>query len=168
MALQKQYARPGQSVTNAFQTNGLLLDDEWCALFKSESFLVGLSIDGPEALHDRYRVDLHGRGTFARVMAGLERLQKHGVEYNTLTVVQNDNGTTAPRSIASCAASDRASCRSSPSSNTQAVRAGPRTRLRRSRSASAPSGPSRGRFLKRGLGRVVEGRHRPGLCSTST
>ncbi|HNN98212.1 MAG TPA: radical SAM protein, partial [Pseudomonadota bacterium] len=92
VALQKQYARPGQSVTNSFQTNGLLLDDEWCALFKSEGFLVGLSIDGPEALHDRYRVDLHGRGTFARVMAGLERLQKHGVEYNTLTVVQNDNG----------------------------------------------------------------------------
>lgn len=92
VALQKKYARHGQRVTNSLQTNGLLLDDEWCAFLRDEEFLVGISIDGPEDLHDRYRLDLHGRGTFKRVMKGLELVQRHGVEFNTLTVVQNDNG----------------------------------------------------------------------------
>ena len=56
---------------HTFQTNGILLDDEWCAFFKEHNFLVGLSVDGPRDLHDTYRVDRRKRGTFDRVMAGL-------------------------------------------------------------------------------------------------
>lgn len=89
---QRKYARPGQKVTNSLQTNGILLDDEWCVFLREEQFLVGISIDGAEALHDRYRLDLQGRGTFKRVMAGLAALRRNGVEYNALTVVQSDNG----------------------------------------------------------------------------
>lgn len=92
VALQKKYAPPHQRVTNAFQTNGMLLDDEWCTFLRNEGFLVGISIDGNEALHNRYRLDLEGRGTFKQVMKGLEALQRNKVEFNVLTVVQNDNG----------------------------------------------------------------------------
>jgi uncharacterized protein len=74
------------------QTNGTLLDDEWCAFFKQHNFLVGISIDGPQALHDAYRVDRKGRGTFARAMEGLSLLQEHGVEYNILCTVHAANG----------------------------------------------------------------------------
>ena len=88
--LQKRYA-DGKEVTNAFQTNGILLDDEWGEFLARESFLVGLSIDGPRELHDRYRVDKGQKPTFDRVMAGLEVLKKHGAEFNTLTVLQNHN-----------------------------------------------------------------------------
>src|SRR4051812_724846 len=65
--LQKQYA-DGKTIANALQTNGTLLDDEWCAFFKAEDFLIGLSIDGPCELHDYYRVDKSGRPTFELVM----------------------------------------------------------------------------------------------------
>jgi uncharacterized protein len=92
VVLQKRHARSGQPVSNALQTNGMLLDDEWCAFLREEGFLVGISIDGPEHLHDRYRRDHQGRGTFARVMAGLEALQRNNVEWNALTVVQRENG----------------------------------------------------------------------------
>ncbi|WP_437949283.1 anaerobic sulfatase maturase [Sorangium sp. So ce296] len=90
--LQKKHARPGQRVTNSLQTNGMLLDDAWCAFLRDEGFLVGISIDGPEPSHDRYRLDMEGRGTFKRVMKGLEAMKRSGVEFNTLTVVQRDNG----------------------------------------------------------------------------
>lgn len=92
VALQKKYARRSQRISNALQTNGMLLDDEWCTFLRDEGFLVGISIDGPRDLHDRYRLDLHGRGTFDRVMKGLEAVQRNNVEFNTLTVVQADNG----------------------------------------------------------------------------
>lgn len=88
--LQKEYAN-GKEVTNAFQTNGILLDDEWGEFLKEHDFLVGLSIDGPRELHDRYRVDKGQKPTFDRVVAGLEMLKKHEVEFNTLTVLQNHN-----------------------------------------------------------------------------
>ena len=88
--LQKQYA-DGKTITNAFQTNGILLDDEWGEFLASNEFLIGLSIDGPRELHDRYRVDKGQKATFDRVMAGLEMLKKHAVEFNTLTVLQNHN-----------------------------------------------------------------------------
>ena len=88
--LQQKYA-DGKTITNAFQTNGILLDDEWGAFLAANRFLVGISIDGPRALHDRYRVDRGGRPTFDRVMAGLETLKKHGVEFNTLTVLHKHN-----------------------------------------------------------------------------
>ena len=89
--LQKQHCPPERQVSNALQTNGILLDDAWCEFLRREQFLVGVSIDGPEELHDRYRVDRGGRPTLARVLEALERLQRHGVEYNTLTVVHREN-----------------------------------------------------------------------------
>lgn len=86
--LQQQYAR-GRNITNTIQTNGILLNDEWCRFFKENNFLVGISLDGPEHIHDRYRRDKSGRGTFQRVMKGVELLQKHGVEFNTLSVIND-------------------------------------------------------------------------------
>lgn len=88
--LQKQYGH-GKRIQNAFQTNGVLLDDEWCAFFKENSFLLGISIDGPEALHDYYRVDRGGAPSFKRVMRGLEALKRNQVDFNTLTVVNRAN-----------------------------------------------------------------------------
>jgi uncharacterized protein len=88
--LQKKYAG-GKSIANAFQTNGTLLDDEWCALFKEAGFLIGLSIDGPCELHDYYRVDKSGRPTFELVMRGMDLLKRHGVAFNTLCVVNRQN-----------------------------------------------------------------------------
>ncbi|HEX5410233.1 MAG TPA: anaerobic sulfatase-maturation protein [Terriglobia bacterium] len=88
--LQKKYA-DGKKIENAFQTNGVLLDGHWCEFLSNNRFLVGLSIDGPEKLHDHYRVDKGGQPTFKRVMRGLGYLKKHGVEFNTLTVVQRHN-----------------------------------------------------------------------------
>jgi uncharacterized protein len=90
VALQKQYSG-GKTIRNAFQTNGILIDDAWGAFLAENGFLVGLSIDGPEACHDRYRRDKGGRPTFARVMRGIEHLKRHGVEFNTLTCVQRHN-----------------------------------------------------------------------------
>ncbi len=90
VALQKQYGE-GRTIHNAFQTNGTLLDDSWGAFLSENRFLVGLSVDGPAALHDTYRVDKGGRPTFGKVMDGLAVLKKHGVEFNTLTVVNRLN-----------------------------------------------------------------------------
>jgi uncharacterized protein len=88
--IERKYAN-GKRIENAFQTNGILLDDRWGEFLAENKFLVGLSIDGPEELHDRYRVDKGGQPTFARVMRGLCYLKKHGVEFNTLTVVERHN-----------------------------------------------------------------------------
>ena len=92
IALEQQYA-DGKVIHNALQTNGTLLDDAWCELFKEHGFLVGLSVDGPEDCHDHYRVNKGGRPTFKQVMKGMEFLQKHEVEFNTLTCVQRHNST---------------------------------------------------------------------------
>jgi len=89
--LQKKHCPAGKTVSNAFQTNGVLLDDAWGEFFKAHDFLIGLSIDGPKALHDAYRVDKGGQSSFDAVMRGLGFLKKHGVRYNTLTCVQRDN-----------------------------------------------------------------------------
>ena len=89
--LQKEYARPGMRFENTMQTNGTLLDDEWCAFFKENDYLIGISIDGPRRLHDTYRLDKGGGPTFDRVMRGLRLLQKHGVEYNILVAVNRTN-----------------------------------------------------------------------------
>jgi uncharacterized protein len=89
--LEKKYSRPGMTFLNTMQTNGLLLDDEWCRFFRQNNFLIGISIDGPEELHDVYRIDKSGKPTFKKVMRGLHLLQKHGVEYNVLTAVNNVN-----------------------------------------------------------------------------
>ena len=90
VALQKKYAA-GKTISNALQTNGTLLDDAWCEFLKQNNFLVGLSIDGPRALHDKYRVDKGQKPTFDAVMRGLELLKEHRVEFNTLTVVNRAN-----------------------------------------------------------------------------
>jgi uncharacterized protein len=89
---QRKYARPGQKIHNAIQTNGTTLTDEWCRFFKAHDFLVGLSIDGPQELHDAYRRDKGGGPTFERVMAGLALLKKHRVSTNALTTVHVANG----------------------------------------------------------------------------
>ena len=88
--LQARYAN-GKQIENAFQTNGVLLDDEWGEFLARNRFLVGLSMDGPRELHDRYRVDKGGQPTFTRVMSGISMLKKHGVDFNTLTVVGRHN-----------------------------------------------------------------------------
>jgi uncharacterized protein len=92
MALVEKYRRPGMSFLHTMQTNGTLLDDEWAAFFRKHGFLIGISIDGPRALHDVYRVDKGGKPTFDKVLRGLRLLQKHGVEYNLLTTVNRVNG----------------------------------------------------------------------------
>jgi uncharacterized protein len=89
--LVERYRRPGQTVDHTFQTNGLLLDDDWCAFFKQHAFLVGLSVDGPRELHDTYRVDRRGKGTFDLVMKGWQLLRKHAVEFNILCTVNAAN-----------------------------------------------------------------------------
>jgi len=88
--LQKKYGE-GRQISNAFQTNGTLLDDGWGEFLRESGFLVGVSIDGPARLHDRYRVDKGQKPTFERVMRGIEVLKKHEVEFNTLTVVNRAN-----------------------------------------------------------------------------
>jgi len=87
----EKYRRPEQVVQHTFQTNGLLLDDDWCAFFKQHNFLVGLSVDGPRELHDTYRLDRRGQGTFALVMRGWQALRRHGVEFNILCTVNAAN-----------------------------------------------------------------------------
>jgi uncharacterized protein len=89
--LQKKHARPGMTFENTIQTNGTLLDDEWCRFFKENDYLVGISIDGPRRLHDTYRVDRGGGPTFDKVVRGLRLLQKHGVEHNILVAVNRTN-----------------------------------------------------------------------------
>ena len=84
-------ARPGTRIENTFQTNGLLLDDEWCRFFRENDFLIGLSMDGPEEFHDRYRKDGAGRGTFDRVLRAARLLQEHRVEFNILCTVNAAN-----------------------------------------------------------------------------
>ena len=91
IAYQEKYRRPGMTFENTLQTNGTLLNDEWCEFFKANNYLIGLSLDGPRELHDANRVDKVGRPTFDRVMKGLRLLQKHGVEYNILTTVNRVN-----------------------------------------------------------------------------
>ncbi len=90
VAWQKQYAG-GKRISNAFQTNGTLLDDEWAQFLAENQFLVGISIDGPPELHNTYRVDKRGQDSYAKVMRGLECLKRHKVEFNTLTVVNRAN-----------------------------------------------------------------------------
>jgi uncharacterized protein len=91
-AMEMQHCHAGgKRITNALQTNGTLLNDEWGAFLAEYQFLVGISIDGPEKIHDAYRVTKRGGGSFKQVMAGLDILKKHGVEFNTLTCVHRMN-----------------------------------------------------------------------------
>lgn len=78
-------------INNAVQTNGTLINDAWCEFFKNNKILVGVSLDGPQSLHDRFRKDPAGRGTFDRVVHGIRLLQKHKVDYNILSTVHAGN-----------------------------------------------------------------------------
>ena len=86
-----KYRRPSQRVLHTIQTNGVLLDDEWCEFFKENSFLVGLSVDGPQRMHDAYRVNRGGSGSFDQVMRGFESLRRHQVEVNILCTIHAAN-----------------------------------------------------------------------------
>lgn len=88
--LQRKYAR-GIRVDNSIQTNGTLLTDELCRFFKDNGWLVGLSIDGPREFHDRFRVTAAESGSYDRVMRGIELLNRHGVEWNAMAVVNGLN-----------------------------------------------------------------------------
>ena len=88
--LQKKYAG-GRIIHNSLQTNGTLLTDEWCRFLKANNWLVGISIDGPEAFHDRYRRDSQGRPSWQKVMEGIRLLQHYGVEWNAMAVVNRYN-----------------------------------------------------------------------------
>ena len=87
----EKYRRPGQTIEYTFQTNGVLLDDEWCAFLKQHNFLIGLSVDGPKPVHDTYRVNKGGAGTFDQVMRGHAALVRHGVDFNILCTVNAAN-----------------------------------------------------------------------------
>lgn len=90
--LERKHAAPGQRILNTMQTNATLIDDEWAAFLAENAFLVGVSIDGPRAMHDAYRVDKGGKPTFDRVIAGLDALKRHGVEWNALVTINSANG----------------------------------------------------------------------------
>jgi uncharacterized protein len=91
VALQKKYAKPGQTVLNDLQTNGTLIDEQWCRFLNKNDFLVGLSIDGPENLHDAYRKARDGSSTFHKVLLAAKMLRRFGVAFNTLTSVNRIN-----------------------------------------------------------------------------
>lgn len=90
LVLQNKYGA-GFRVQNSIQTNGVLLSDDWCRFFRDNNFLVGLSLDGPEHCHDRYRRYSDNKASFSQVMRGLTALQKYGADYNILCAVNDYN-----------------------------------------------------------------------------
>lgn len=90
VALQRKYAA-GRRIDNCLQTNGTLLTDEWCRFFKEQGWLVGVSVDGTQEMHDAYRRAKGGGPSHHKVMQGIRLLQKHGVEWNALAVVNDFN-----------------------------------------------------------------------------
>ena len=91
VAFQKKHARPGQIIENSLQTNGLLLDAAWCEFLSKENFLVGVSLDGPPEIHNVYRKDYAGRGSFDGVMRGIGLMQQHEVSFNILCMLTDQN-----------------------------------------------------------------------------
>ena len=89
--IQKKYAKPNQVLHNDLQTNGTLLDDEWCRLLKDNRFLVGLSVDGPRDIHDEFRFDKKGESSFDKVLNAANLLKRHGIPFNTLTCIHRRN-----------------------------------------------------------------------------
>jgi uncharacterized protein len=87
----EKHRNPAQRILHTMQTNGILLNDEWCAFFKEHSFLIGLSIDGPKEMHDAYRVNKGGEGSFDQVMRAWETLYRHCVEVNILCTIHAAN-----------------------------------------------------------------------------
>jgi uncharacterized protein len=90
--LVERHRRPAQRVAYTLQTNGTKIDDAWAAFFAEHKFLIGLSVDGPRHLHDMYRVDKGGQGSFDQVMEGWRALAARNVDVNILCTVHNANG----------------------------------------------------------------------------
>ena len=90
VCLERRYGE-GRQIVNTLQTNATLLTDDFCRFFKDNDFLIGVSIDGPEELHNAYRKTADGAGSFSAVLKGMELLKKHGVPFNTLTTVNRKN-----------------------------------------------------------------------------
>jgi len=88
--LQHKY-RAGKKIENAFQTNGTLINEDWCRFLHDHNFLVGISVDGPREIHDRHRTNIAGKASFDQVITAIELFKKFKVEFNTLTVVHNNN-----------------------------------------------------------------------------
>jgi uncharacterized protein len=91
LAFQKRYRKPGMVCRNTIQTNGTLINDDWCRFFRDHHFLVGISLDGPEEFHDRYRKDEAGRGSFNAVVKAVRSLLRFDVDYNILVAVTSAN-----------------------------------------------------------------------------
>lgn len=91
VALQRRYAPPGRSIRNGIQTNGTLLDEDWCNFFATEGFGVGLSLDGPTELHDQHRVNKRQEPTHEQVMRGYRLLTQYRIPYDILCVVHAQN-----------------------------------------------------------------------------
>jgi uncharacterized protein len=89
--LEKKYQKPGTRVLNTIQTNGVLINAEWCRFFRENNFLVGLSLDGPREMHDAYRLNKGGKGTFDEVVRAARLMQEHRVDFNILTTVHKAN-----------------------------------------------------------------------------
>ena len=88
--LQQKYNNKKLQIENTIRTNGLLIDEKWARFLGEHRFLVGLSLDGPKKMHDRYRKDAGGQDTFARIMHSVQLLEQYQVDYNVVTVVTND------------------------------------------------------------------------------
>ncbi|MHC4359622.1 MAG: anaerobic sulfatase maturase [Planctomycetota bacterium] len=89
--LQEKYGGDGQEVSNALQTNGIMIDEEWSHFLRERRFLVGISVDGPKRFHDHFRLDFTGGGTHDKVMKAIENCRKFDVEFNTLTLLNRFN-----------------------------------------------------------------------------
>lgn len=91
VTIQKKYLPNGKTLVNGVQTNGVLLDDEWCSFFAKERFMAGISIDGPEYLHDYFRKNTTGQGTFKKVLRGYHLLKDYGITTEILCTVNAVN-----------------------------------------------------------------------------
>jgi len=96
--LQNKYKKPNQRIENALQTNAILIDDKWGQFLHDNNFLVGISIDGPKELHDYYRLDHSGGGSFEKVIKAIGICREYKVEFNTLTLI-NDRTAECPDEI---------------------------------------------------------------------
>jgi anaerobic sulfatase-maturating enzyme len=91
VSLQQQYKKPGQDVVNSMQTNGVAIDRDWARFFHDQRVLVGISLDGPQEIHDAQRKDIEGAPTYDRVMGAIELMRSAGAQFNILTVLHHDN-----------------------------------------------------------------------------
>ncbi|HUS78677.1 MAG TPA: radical SAM protein, partial [Patescibacteria group bacterium] len=91
VALQRKHRPPNRRIANGIQTNGILLDEDWCRFLASEGFAVGLSLDGPRKMHDRFRVTKDQKPTHEQTMRGYRLLQEHRVYTDILCVVNAHN-----------------------------------------------------------------------------